>query len=392
MSFVFVCIYEFKLGIIMKKSRMLLFVFIVLMVEACSLGQKDTAIGTLRTVETDMLFEKLERISQTGFMFGHQDATVYGIGWEGDSARSDVKSVCGDYPAVCGWEVGRIEKGKKVSLDNVDFDRIRKEMILNYQRGGVNTLSWHADNPVTGGDSWDISAKATVVNSILSDSVKHSEFLGWLDIIATYCNSLVTEEGVKVPVLFRPWHEHTGSWFWWGKDFCTPEQYKALWILTYDYLHSKGVDNLLYAYSPCGGCTMEEYMERYPGDEYVDLLGFDYYQNRIEDTESYQKVMNETLGMLTALGKEHSKPIAVTETGLMALPIDDWWTNVLYPILENYPISYVLVWRNARELENHYFAPYPGHRSATDFIDFYKKTKTLFLSDINGHVGEGLNK
>ena len=76
----------------------------------------------------------------------------------------------------------------------------------------------------------------------------------------------------------------------------------------------------------------------------------------------------------------------------MALPIDDWWTNVLYPILENYPISYVLVWSNARELENHYFAPYPGHRSATDFIDFYKKTKTLFLSDINGHVGEGLNK
>ena len=60
-------------------------------------------------------------------------------------------------------------------MDNVDFDRIRKEMILNYQRGGINTLSWHADNPVTGGDSWDISAKATVVGSILSDSVKRGE-------------------------------------------------------------------------------------------------------------------------------------------------------------------------------------------------------------------------
>ena len=392
MSFVFVRIYEYKSEIIMKKSRMLLFAFIVLMIGACSLGKKDTGIETLRTVETDLLFGKLKQVSQTGFMFGHQDATVYGIGWDGDSARSDVKSVCGDYPAVCGWEIGRIEKGKKVSLDNVDFDRIRKEMILNYQRGGINTLSWHADNPVTGGDSWDISAKATVVGSILSDSVKHSEFLGWLDIIAAYCSSLVTEEGVKIPVLFRPWHEHTGSWFWWGKDFCTPEQYKALWILTYDYLHSKGVDNLLYAYSPCGGCTKEEYMERYPGDEYVDLLGFDYYQNRIEDTESYQKVMNETLGMLAELGKEHSKPIAVTETGLMALPIDDWWTNVLYPILENYPISYVLVWRNARELENHYFAPYPGHSSAADFVDFYKKAKTLFLSDINGPIGERMNK
>ena len=90
MSFVFVRIYEYKSEIIMKKSRMLLFAFIVLMIGACSLGKKDTGIETLRTVETDLLFGKLKQVSQTGFMFGHQDATVYGIGWDGDSARSDV--------------------------------------------------------------------------------------------------------------------------------------------------------------------------------------------------------------------------------------------------------------------------------------------------------------
>lgn len=93
---------------------MLLFAFIVLMIGACSLGKKDTGIETLRTVETDLLFGKLKQVSQTGFMFGHQDATVYGIGWDGDSARSDVKSVCGDYPAVCGWEIGRIERVKRL--------------------------------------------------------------------------------------------------------------------------------------------------------------------------------------------------------------------------------------------------------------------------------------
>lgn len=49
------------------------------MIGACGLGKKDAVIETLRTVETDMLFEKLKQVPQIGFMFGHQDATVYGI-------------------------------------------------------------------------------------------------------------------------------------------------------------------------------------------------------------------------------------------------------------------------------------------------------------------------
>lgn len=368
----------------MKSLKMVVSVFTLIGITACGTGNKKVEKTEMaRTPETEHLYKQLQQIPEKGFMFGHQDATVYGIGWEGDSARSDVKSVCGDYPAVCGWEIGRIESGKQMSLDNVAFDKIRQEMIRNYLRGGVNTLSWHVDNPVTGSDSWDVSAKNKVVASILPDRVNHAKFLGWLDILADYCNSLVTEDGTKIPVLFRPWHEHTGSWFWWGKDHCTPDQYKALWIMTHDYLRSKGVDNLLYAYSPGGGCTMEEYVERYPGNEYVDLLGFDYYQlNGAEGTESYKEVMHETLNYLTELGKQYNKPIAVTETGLETIPVKDWWTNVLYPILNEYPVSYVLLWRNAREKPNHYYAPYPGQISAADFIEFYKKNETLFVSDL----------
>lgn len=369
----------------MKNRKKLIMIFSLLWLVACSTGNKKVEDIKVfgKTPEADSLYALLKKIPEKGFMFGHQDATVYGIGWEGDSARSDVKSVCGDYPAVCGWEIGRIETGKLTSLDNVAFDKIRQEIIRNYLRGGVNTLSWHVDNPVTGGDSWDVSAKDSVVISILPDGVNHTKFLHWLDILADYFNSLVTPNGIKVPVLFRPWHEHTGSWFWWGKDHCTPEQYKTLWIMTYDYLRSKGVNNLLYAYSPGGGCTKEEYMERYPGDEYVDLLGFDYYQmNGADGSQSYKDAMHATLKVLTELGASHQKPIAVTETGLEALPVKDWWTNVLYPILNEYPISYVLAWRNAREKDNHYYAPYPGQTSAQNFIEFYNLPKTLFVSDV----------
>lgn len=372
-----------------KSIKIAIAVFSLLGVVACNSGKKqssgDGGSDTLRTVETERLYARLQNIPQEGFMFGHQDATVYGVGWEGDSARSDVKSVCDDYPAVCGWEVGCIETGKSASLDNVSFDIIRREMILNYLRGGMNTLSWHANNPVTGGDSWDVLAKDSVVKSILPGGVNHDKLMGWLDTMVTFFHSLKTEDGIKVPVLFRPWHEHTGSWFWWGKDYCTPEQYKELWVMTYDYFQSKGVDNVLYAYSPGGGVSAEEYMERYPGDMYTDLLGFDYYQmNGAEGTDSYCAVMNNTLTYLAAFGKERRKPIAVTETGLEALPVENWWTNVLYPILEKYPVSYVLLWRNAREKPNHYYAPYPGQLTEKDFVEFYNHPRTLFCKDLKG--------
>lgn len=56
----------------------------------------------------------------------------------------------------------------------------------------------------------------------------------------------------------------------------------------------------------------------------------------------------------------------------------------LEPVLDRHPISYVLVWRNAHNRPNHYFAPYPGQQSTSDFIRFYNAKQSLFLSDING--------
>ena len=54
----------------------------------------------------------------------------------------------------------------------------------------------------------------------------------------------------------------------------------------------------------------------------------------------------------------------------------------MIPVAEKYPISYVLMWRNARERENHYYVPYPGQISAEDFMKFYKNPKTLFSKDV----------
>ena len=341
-----------------------------------SLGDNE---GMKRTAETGNLLASLCRMPETGFMFGHHDDPLYGIGWEFDKGRSDVKCVCGDYPAVMSFDLGRIELGGDKSLDNIPFDRMRREIIAQYQRGGMITISWHLDNPLTGGDSWDVSS-AEVVSSILPGGENHAKFLGWLDAVAGFMNSLQDENGVKIPILFRPWHEHTGSWFWWGQDLCTADEYKQLWRLTYDRLCENGVDNLLYAYSPGSEPNNEEeYLERYPGDDIIDLLGVDCYQF---DKEEYIAQMEKSLHILTKVGKEHNKVIAVTETGYETIPDPVWWTEVLLPLVDPYPVSYVLVWRNARERENHYYAPYPGQISADDFVKFYENPKTFFAADV----------
>ncbi len=360
--------------------------FLIAGLVSCSSAKKVTDMevkaSSLRTVETQHLLRNLQDLPAKGFMFGHQDDTAYGIGWDGDRDRSDVKSVCGDYPAVCGWDLGRIELGADKNLDNIPFDRIRQDITAQYLRGGLNTVSWHLNNPLTGGDAWDVKTDG-VVTSILPGGAKHELFIAWLDKLASFLNSLTTADGKKIPILFRPWHEHTGNWFWWGKSHCTPQQYKELWQMTHDYLSAHGVNNLLYAYSPGSEETVEEYMERYPGDNYVDLLGFDCYPSAdVQGTDAYRKSMTTVLTYLTQLGKEHKKSIAVTETGLEALPMADWWTDVLFPIVDKYPISYVLVWRNARERVNHYYAPYPGQVSAGNFVEFYNQSKTLFCKDV----------
>lgn len=335
-----------------------------------------------RTKETEKLLHNLKATPVKGFMFGHQDDPLYGVTWEGDSGRSDVQSVTGDYPAVMGFDIGKIELDSEKNIDNVAFAIIREEMIRHYKRGGMITVSWHADNPLTGGHSWDVS-RDDVVAAILPGGEKHDLFIDWLDRAAAFFNSLITEEGTKVPVLFRPWHEHTGSWFWWGKDLCSVEEYTALWEMTRSHFDGAGVDNLLYAYSPDLQGPGEIYMERYPGDDLVDLLGLDgYHRNNEQGVEAYVASLDIILSFLTKEGAKRNKPIALTETGLEAIPIADWWTSVLFPVLDRYPVSYVMVWRNARERPDHYYAPYPGQLSADDFVTFYQHPKTLFSNDI----------
>ncbi len=354
-----------------------------------------------RTQRTENLLENLKAQGDSGvYMFGHHDDTVYGIGWEADYAndstvgtKSDVKSVCSDFPAVLSFDLGHIELGDEKNLDGVPFERIRKETINHFDHGGMVTLSWHLNNPLSGGTAWVADSlkdiERNTVASVLEGGEKHELFIRWLDRVADFISSLETPYGVKVPVVFRPWHEHTGSWFWWGQELCSAEQYKALWQMTAERLKDKGVTNALLAYSPGTepDGNADKYLERYPGDDIIDIMGLDAYCSAPDaDTvkiADYASKLGKNLEMIARTAKAHGKAMALTETGYEGIKTADWWTATLAPVLEKYPVCYVLVWRNARERPSHFFAPYPGHAFASDFVKFYNLKETLFLHDVN---------
>ena len=380
----------------MKKIIILSLVTSLMLTMSCSKKKADDPIAESgRTQRTENLLAHLHAISANGYLIGHQDDPVYGVGWVGDSCRSDVKSVCGDFPAVIGFDLGHLELGDSVNLDGVPFDRMRDEIIRHFDRGGMVTLSWHLDNPLTGGSAWVKPDSLTdqekqTVASVLKGGECHEKFLGWLDTLASFLNSLETPYGVKVPVLLRPWHEHTGSWFWWGQNLCTTEQYKALWKLTVDQLKQRGVNNVLYAYSPGTEFNGDaaKYLERWPGDEIVDVIGFDSYcTNNAEDTvaiNNYASSLDLNLKALCDIAKQHNVVPALTETGMESLGKADWWTSTLMPVLNKYPIAYVLLWRNAHNKPGHFYMPYPGQKTVSDFVKFYNDKRTLFVKDVNG--------
>jgi beta-mannanase len=337
------------------------------------------------TVETRQLFNNLMKIPSKGIMFGHSDDLAYGHSWKYISGKSDVKSTCSDYPAVYSWDLGKMEYGSAYNLDSVPFDSIRQYVRRIYKWGGLNTFSWHADNPLTGENAWDVANPGTV-NSILPGCEKHELYKQWLDHLASFFLSLKDDRGNLIPVIFRPFHEHSGNWFWWGHKNCTTDEYIRLWRFTVEYLRdTKNIHNLIYAYSNTDGFVNEqEYLERYPGDDYVDLLGFDAYQFGNVNNSDFTSHVSQKLELLTDIAKKKNKLAALTESGFEQIPYATWWTDVLWEAIKNQKIAYVLIWRNAHNKPNHYYVPFPGQVSEKDFVDFYNLPQTLFLKDIEG--------
>ncbi len=357
------------------------------------------------TSSTRSLYAYLAEQRGKQILFGHQHATTESISSSQDPIQSEVKISTGDYPALFGWDTLSIEGKEKPGVfgDTVQSrERVIEKMQEAHALGGIVALSTHPPNFVTGGSFNDTTGN--VVAEILPGGSKHAAFNDYLDLIADVANNVKDTEGELIPLLFRPFHEQNGGWFWWGARTTKTADYIALYRYTVEYLRdAKDVHNLLYVYSPNGPFRGDEgaYMTTYPGDAYVDILGMDQYDN-LENpgSNAFLDQLAADLAMINRLADAKGKIAALSEYGYSPQGMKTtgngdlaWFTKVLEAIKSDpnaRRTAYMQTWANFA-LDGNLFVPYknaPGdHELLPDFIRFYEDEYTAFAQQVSGVYG-----
>lgn len=363
-------------------------------------------VDAAATDRTKSLFVYLNELRGKNILFGQQHATTEGLSITAkDGTQSDTFNSVGAYPGLFGWDTLSLEGKEKPGVaGNAEQSRDNLVAVMKkaYADGGVLTLSSHMPNFVTGGDFYD--TKGNVVSHILPGGDKHAAYNAFLDQIADFALHLKTDDGKPIPVIFRPFHEQSGSWFWWGAAFTTTDEYKEIYRYTVEYLRDKkGVHNFLYAYSPGGGFgeSAETYLKTYPGDDYVDILGFDSYYNG--EGDSWFNGVKTEAKTVSRIADSRGKVAAFTEFGYQKMKVagnatPDFYTK-LAETLKSDPdakkMAYMQTWANFGP--DSVYVPYPTgdpnqeHEMLPDFRKFYQDAYTLFSDGVTGAYDKKVN-
>lgn len=348
------------------------------------------------TQEATDLFYYLEScINCRKILFGQQHATDAGESLtkedlEAGGINSDVKSLIGKNPAVIGWDAYLCIAGKERPGIKGDPEKsvhlLAKSMNAVHDQGSIIVLSMHPDNFVTGGPYNDLSGDP--VTNILPGGSAHEKFNKWLDYVVELSKLLKDKSGKQYAVIFRPFHEQTGDWFWWGTKAATVDQYKYIYKYIVTYFRSHGVHNFLYAYTPGADMTGDEerYLRTYPGDDYVDLMGIDIYDCQSPvGTAKWREGLIKDLEMVVKVAKSRNKIPALSEYGRhlqnnLSNVAPTWYTDVLNEIEMSktaWHIVFMYTWANFGYPDNIY-VPYKNFVDQLVVADFEK-----FIDDQN---------
>lgn len=312
-------------------------------------------------------------------MFGQQHATDAGISLkdsdkEPGKTNSDTKSLVKDNPAVIGWDayLGTTGQEKPGNVDD-----LAKSMNAVHDEGSIIVLSMHPDNFVTGGKYND--TKGNVVQNILPGGTANKKYTDWLDKMVDLSGKLKDKDGKQYSVIFRPFHEQTGSWFWWGSATTSVDQFKSVFRYTVDYLRDHNVHNFLYAYTPGGNLSgdKDRYLKWYPGDNYVDVFGIDTYDTVAPiGSEKWMDGMTKDVAMVSQVAQEKNKIPVLSEYGVhlneTGTEGEGWYTNVLNHLeadKDAKKIAYMFTWANFGYPDNVY-TPYKGYHDQKVVQDF----------------------
>ncbi len=221
-----------------------------------------------------------------------------------------VNRITGKYPAI--WGSDFINWGDKDLGPDIVAEAIKK-----WRDGYIVTLMWHEGKP-TDNPPYEFSKNVIAKMSdadwnelVTPGSNLNKKWLAQIDVIAGYLKQLKV---AGVPVLWRPYHEMNGVWFWWGNRK-GENGIAKLWKMMFDrFTNYHHLNNLIWVWGANGLRDIPfdeayDYKDYYPGANYVDVLGADVYHFDYEqkDYEAMLKLAN-------------GKPIALTETGELPKP------------------------------------------------------------------------
>jgi mannan endo-1,4-beta-mannosidase len=218
----------------------------------------------------------------------------------------------GHFPAIFGMDFGFDSPG---TWDGINFrQQMVDEAIQKYHEGYIIVLMWHAvrpieDEPVKFKDSIQGQLTDQQWHDLITPGTEINErWKSQVDVIAWFLKQL---RDAHVPVLWRPYHEMNGGWFWWGKR-PGDDGYKKLYRMLFDRLvNFHRLNNLIWVYgaNEVTPPNVDPYGTYYPGDDVVDVLGTDIYHTGFARNQYDQ---------LLALAK--NKPIALAEVGAAPSP------------------------------------------------------------------------
>ncbi len=227
----------------------------------------------------------------------------------------------GQTPAIWSSDMGFAEDGNSDSyLARPD---IVEEAIRQHKNGSIITLCWHAvpptaDEPVTfrPGPNADPSSLASIQGQLLDEQFRdvltpgtalYNSWCQQVDSVAFYLKKL---QAACVPVLWRPYHEMNGDWFWWGGrvgEYSTADLYRQLFDR---YVNYHKLTNLVWVWNVDRPSTpVRKFSNFYPGGEYLDIASLDVYGSDFNQ-DYYDSLMVLSKG----------KPLLFGEVGVPPMP------------------------------------------------------------------------
>lgn len=268
----------------------------------------DIETSNLRaTPEAKTLLRRLQHLSGSTTLTGQHNTPR-----ELSSYSEQAAEITGHTPAVWGQDFGFSED---FDMDGVMYRQaVMDEAKKQHAAGSIITLMWHAVRPT---EDEPVTFLGSICNGILPEeqwrdllqegTEVHDRWLGQVDVIAGFLAQL---RDARIPVLWRPYHEMNGSWFWWGGRE-GPDGYAALYRQLYRrFVEVHHLDNLVWVWNAnAPRADAAAYAGFYPGHDVVDILATDVYAN------DYRQSHHDELAALA-----DGRPIALGEAGILPTP------------------------------------------------------------------------